>query len=236
MRKSAKLLVALALSWAGTAHAQAPPRPVQLVGATQPATRPMLTVPMDAIPADFRTRVNSVVKQPTVTARAAPEEFEQGIYNWLLEHPDRASLAWKRLGIPCAEITDRGNGLFGWSDNDGTEVRWRTVATSDVMRVWYAEGHTKLGPMMPTIPVRAVVVLHNPRTKTRDGRVIVAHATDVYLQTDSKATAMVMKVLGSASPQLADQGAGQLLLFFSGLTRYFNKHPEDVESLLAAKP
>jgi hypothetical protein len=234
MRRSANFVVMVGLLWAGTVRAQSP-RAVQLVGASQPAARPMLVVPLDSVATDYRNRVANVIKQPTITARAAPEEFEQGIYDWLLEHPDRASLAWRRLGVPCAEITGRGPGVYGWSDNEGTEVAWRTVAKSDVMRVWFAEGHTKLGPLMPTIPVRAVVILHSPKTTKRDGRVIVAHATDVYLQTDSKATAMVIKVLGSATPQLADQGAGQLLLFFSGLTRYFNNHPDDVESLLGAK-
>lgn len=234
MRRLANLLIVCVGLGGGTLPAQSP-RHVQLVGTGQAGARPMLQVPYDTIPNEYRQRIAGIVNKPTITARAAPEEFEQGIYPWLLEHPDRASLAWRRLGVPCCEIVDRGQGVFGWTDNDGTEVSWRTVAANDVMRIWYAEGQTKLGPLMPTIPVRAVVVLHSPRNKTRDGRVVVAHATDVYLQTDSKCTAMVMKVLGSATPQLADQGAGQLLLFFSGLTRYFNNHPEDTVTLLSAK-
>jgi hypothetical protein len=234
MRRSASLVAVIGLVCVANAQAQSQ-REVQLVGTTTSTARAMLQVPLDSVAGEYRNRVANIIKQPTVLARAAPEEFEQGIYGWLLEHPDRASLAWRRLGVPCAEITDRGQGTFGWSDGQGTDVTWRTVAKSDLTRVWLAEGHTKLGPMLPTIPVRAVVVLHSPRTIRRDGRVVVVHATDVYLQTDSKATATVIKVLGSATPKLADEGAGQLLLFFSGLTRYFNNHPEDTEWLLAGK-
>lgn len=208
---------------------------MKLTSGAQVCDRPMLKVPLEAIPTEFRSRISQVIKQPTVVARAAPEEFEPGIYAWLLDHPDRASLAWRRLGVPCAEITDRGQGMHGWTDNQGTNVAWRTVAKSECVRVWFAEGHTKLGSMLPEIPVRAVVVLHSPKTILPDGRVLISHSTDVYLQTDSKMTAAVIKVLGSATPKLADEGASQLLLFFSGLTRYFNRHPDDIETLLAAK-
>ncbi len=233
MRISPNQLVLVVIVVAGNVCAQS--RDLKLVGSSQPSARPMLVVPMDAINAEHRGKVAAIIKKPTVLARAVPEEFEQGLYPWLLEHPDRASLAWRRLGVPCAEITDRGQGVFGWSDNSGTEVSWRTVAKSDTMRVWLAEGHTKLGPLLPTIPIHAVVVLHSPKTIRRDGLVVIAHSTDIYLQTESRATAMIAKTLGSAAPQLAEQGAGQLLLFFSGLTRYFNIHPDDVDTLLAAQ-
>src|SRR5262245_53250173 len=82
--------------------------------------RPFLTVPTDRVASNYRDRVAKVTRQPTIVARAAPEEFAEGIYDWLLNHPDRGSLAWRRLGIPCAEITDRGQGRFGWSDGQGT--------------------------------------------------------------------------------------------------------------------
>lgn len=199
------------------------------------SNRAPLAVPIDAVHPGFRDRVVRIVQQPTLVARAAPEEFVAGIYDWLLEHPDRASLAWRRLGIPCAEITARPQGRFGWSDGQGTEVNWLAVCKTDTCRVWYAEGQAKGGPLMPVVPVKAVVVLHHPKTVAADGGARVVHACDVYLHTDSKAAALTARMLGPALPRLAEQGAEQLLLFFSGLTRYFEDHPEDIETLLAAR-
>jgi hypothetical protein len=174
------------------------------------------------------------MREPTLVARAGPEEFEEGIYPWLLDHPDRASVAWRKLGIPCERIVGLGQGRFGWTDGDGTEVGWQTVLKADNVRVWYAEGRAKLAAAVPAITVRAVAVLHHVRRPRRDGHVVLTHETTIYLFTDSKAAALVARLLGPAAPRLADQGASQLLLFFSGLARYFEEHPEDIEQFLAA--
>lgn len=225
-----RCLAILGLLVAGSVRAEAPSAVVN----ARPA-RPLLKVPTEAIPPALRDKVAKVTQQPTIVARTAPEEFVEGIYDWLLDHPDRASLAWRRLGIPCAEIGPKPQGRFGWSDGQGTEVNWCVAAKTDNYRVWFAEGQARPGPMMPVVPVKAVVVLHHPKTLGIDGQKRVAHVCDVYLQTDSKAAGIVARMLGPAVPRLAEQGAEQLLLFFSGLTRYFHNHPEDIESLLAAR-
>jgi len=214
----------------------AQPAGVRLVEATnQVSARPLLTVPPDALAPPFREAVSRVIREATLVARAAPEEFELGVYDWLLEHPDRASVAWRRLGIPCARIIDLGQGRYGWSDGEGTDVSWRTVVRADNVHVWFAEGQAKLGPMVPAVSFRAVAILHHVRRAGATGRPVVTQEATVYLHTDSKAASLIAKCLGPAAPRLADQGAGQLLLFFSGLTRYFAEHPDEMERLLAAR-
>lgn len=197
------------------------------------SVRTTSSIPYESIPAEYRDRVSRIIQRPTISARAAPEEFHEGIYSWLLEHPDRASLAWRRLGFPCAAITARQPEGFGWTDGQGTEIAWRTALKNEDMHIWIAEGQGKLGPMLPPIQVRAVAVLHHNHRPLLDGRCTVTQHTEIYLQTDSKAAALIAKIIGPATPHLADTGASQLLLFFSGLTRYFNDHPEDIQTLLA---
>jgi len=65
--------------------------------------------------------------------------------------------------------------------------------------------------------------------------VMITHDIDLYMQTDSKAAALLTKLLGSSAPKMADQAANQMLLFFSGLTRYCEKYPEDIKLLFAAE-
>lgn len=218
----------------GSLAAQAPG--VRLVEATASGTaRPHLTIPPEALAVPHRDAVVRVMREATLVARGAPEEFQLGIYDWLLEHPDRASVAWRRLGIPCARIVDLGQGRYGWSDGEGTDVSWRTVVRADNVHVWFAEGQAKLGPMVPAVGFRAVAILHHVRRPGPAGRDVVSHEATVYLHTDSKAAALIARILGPAAPRLADQGAGQLLLFFSGLTRYFLEHPDEIERLLSAR-
>lgn len=191
-----------------------------------------LPVPISALPAAVRNDVAKIVQHPTLTSHGPAEELPVGIYAWLLDHPDRAAVAWQRLGIPCSEIKNLGQGRFGWTDGQGSQITWQAVWKSETERVWFAEGQAKLGPMAPAVPLRAVAVLRHPRRLTSHGKTVVAHEVDVYAQTDSKAAALMTRLLGPTAPRLADQAASQLLLFFSGLTRYFERYPEDIQPLL----
>src|SRR4051812_5042706 len=71
-------------------------------------------LPLDQVADGVRERVRLVVDRPTLYTRGPAEEFpcRPAIYFWLLEHPDRAILAWRRLGARCLDVTDQGNGRF----------------------------------------------------------------------------------------------------------------------------
>ena len=56
---------------------------------------------------------------------------------------------------------------------------------------------------------------------------------NIYFQTDSRAAATVMRMAGPAAPRMADDGAEQLLFFFSGMARYLEKHPDQTGALLS---
>ena len=110
--------------------------PLCLLLSAAPAAEPRVAMPrpasaglLDAVAPAYRDAVGQVVRQPTLSAKAADDEFTAHVkvYDWLLEHPDRASLAWRRMKVPCVEITDLGNGQFHWSDPNGSELTWRTV-------------------------------------------------------------------------------------------------------------
>jgi hypothetical protein len=190
---------------------------------------------LDVVAPAFRDAVGQVLRQPTLTARADETEFfaHPNVYDWLLEHPDRAALAWRRMKVPCVEITDRG-GRFTWSDGNGSDLAWQTVGRFKDGIVWYATGQVKPGPLLPTAPVKAVAVLHAPRETDPKGAVAELKPTlSVYLLTESKTAAAMVRMLGPAAPRMAEQGAEQLLLFFSGPARYIHRHPERAKDLLA---
>ena len=199
-------------------------------------------VPLDLLPAGLRDDVRRVVEQPTVFAHGLPEAFRAcpAFYFWLLDHPDRAVQMWRRLGAKCLSIVDRGNGRFGWTDGQGTDISWQTIYRSSDLRIWYAEGTGRPGPLLPPVPLRAVVVLHHAEVPThlakgsdRDSRILMVHQADLFLQTDSQAAALVAKLVGSSASRLANQCVGQMEMFFSALAWYVNRHPDRAEALLS---
>ena len=183
-----------------------------------------------SLPGDVRR----ILERPTLSARGPSELFRgrAGIYDWLLDHPDQAVLIWRRLGAKCMDIDDQGSGWFGWSDRQGSAVHWQTVHRSSQLRIWYAEGTGKPSVLLPAVPARAVVVLHMTKGSDHAGRPVIRHQAEIYLQTDSKSTLLVARLLGTSVPRLADQAIGQMEIFFSALTWYLDRHPERAEGLL----
>ena len=232
--------VALALAGSTTAG-----EPKSLVGPRKPGvvTSPVVTVASSAQPKllDFvveshREMVAAIIKSPTLAAKATDDEFvaHTKVYDFLLAHPERTSLAWQRLKVPCLEITDLGKGQYYWGD-EGSELTWQTVGSFENGVVWYATGKVKAG-VLPAVPVKAVAVLQSPHTQ--------ADATDsatykpvvnVYIQCDSKLAAAALRLAGPSAPRLAEEGAQQLMFFFSGVARYLHKKPDQIETLLGTK-
>lgn len=192
-------------------------------------------VPIDALPTAIREKVRRTVIHPTLVTHAAGEEFRASpeMYQWLLEHPDRAALAWRRLGIPCSPIEERSPGLFGWRDDIGSDVHWWIIARSDKATIWYAEGQVKAGPLLPAVPVRSVVVLRHEMPAVRGG--VIRHEIDIFCFSDSRAAALAYRLFGASADRLAEQAAEQMLTFFSALARYFEEHPNHASRLLASE-
>jgi hypothetical protein len=155
------------------------------------------------------------------------------MYRWLLDHPDRAVKAWMRLGAKCAAITDRGNGRFGCKDASGSDVFWDSVVCNKNKRIWYAEGVVKPSLLLPTVPVRAILVLHIREGYDVKGRRAIRHQAELILHTNSKAASLVTRILGASAPRVAEQYVGQIQTFFAALAWYMGEHAEKMSELLA---
>lgn len=195
-----------------------------------------------AIPwSELDDRVTGIAKQmmekPTLVARGPSETFacmpEQ--YQWLLDNPDRAVTAWRRLGAKCVTIERRPNGKFGYIDDAGSDVAWEVVHLSPGLRIWFAEGKVKPSAVLPVVPVKAMIILRHSDLKLPNGTTAVQHQSDVVIHTDSKVAATATKLMGQTAPKLAEQGLGQLQLFFGALSCYLERHPERVESLFRSE-
>lgn len=189
---------------------------------------------LDAVGPAHKDAVAQVLRAPTLSAKATEDGFvaHPKVYDWLVEHPDRTALAWKRQNFPCVDITDLGNGRFGWADDNGSELTWEAVGKFPDGVVWFAAGKIKPAVLMPMVPVKAVAILHAPRTPDDAGGAAFKPSVSVYVLTDSRAANAVLRMAGPAAPRAAEQGAEQLLMFFSGVARHLHANPKDIEKLL----
>ena len=191
-------------------------------------------IPLQNVAPAHREAVRQILEKPTLTARSQPEAFPANLdtYRYFLDHPDRAVIAWRRLGAKCVSIQARGNQQFSWVDDNGSEVVWQTVLSQPDLRVWLAEGKVKPGPMLPTVPVKVVVVLRSSEVVLPSGQPGLQHQTDMAIHTDSKTALVVTKMLGPSAQRMAEQGLGQFQFFFAGLSEYTHRNPDQARLLM----
>lgn len=192
-----------------------------------------VSIPWNELNEQVTAIAKKMMEKPTLVARGPAEQFvcmpEQ--YYWLLDHPDRAVIAWRRLGAKCVSIDRREGGKFAYVDDTGSDVTWETIHQSPKGRIWFAEGKVKASAVLPVVPIKAMIILHHNDAKAADGTTIVNHQADIVIHTDSKVAATATKLMGQSAPKLAEQGLGQLQLFFAALSCYLERHPDRVESL-----
>ena len=112
---------------------------------------------------------------------------------------------------------------------------WQVVGRGERQRVWYAEGKICPAPLLPAVPVQAVVVLQHGELRHPSGQRLLHHQATIFFLSDNKTAALVTKLLGSSASHLAEQGLSQLELFFSGLVWYCEQYPERAEALLGER-
>jgi hypothetical protein len=197
-------------------------------------TAPGADIPLERLPPATRAAVRRVLDRPTLNVQG-PEELFRGqpaLYLWLLGHPDQCVQLWRGLGARCMDVINLGNGWFGWTDGQGTQFHWETVYADGHCRIWYGEGSSRPTFLFPTIPARAVVVMRHTQLHDSAGRPLIQHQSELFLQLDNRAAALITHLLGSSAPRLGEQGLAQMQMFFSALVWYLDRHPERAEVLL----
>jgi hypothetical protein len=194
---------------------------------------PAVEVLQDVSPG-WRSHVLPIVEKSTVSARGPAETFQcqPEHYEYFLDHPDRAVVAWRRIGAKCVNILPKGPGRYGWTDDHGSEMTWSLIARSPGLRMWYADGKIKPGQVLPAIPGKAVVVLRYQTLRKDDGIITVQQQTDLYVLTDNVTAAIATKLVGGSLTRYAEQGIGNMQTFFSALSWYLERHPDRVDELL----
>jgi hypothetical protein len=180
--------------------------------------------------------MRQLTEKPLLTAKGPAESFacKPEYYAYFLDHPDRAVVAWRRLGAKCVNIVDRGRDVFAWSDDQGSDVVWETIHRGPGVRVWHAEGKIRPGPLLPLVPVRGLLILRFQESKKADGATVVTHQAELFAHSDSKTAAVMARMMGPSAARMGEQGLGQLQLFFSGLCEYLERNPGRAERLLKA--
>ncbi|MBL8823044.1 MAG: hypothetical protein JNJ77_10690 [Planctomycetia bacterium] len=181
-------------------------------------------LPLEKMAEPLKTKLSKVVQNAQIFERSKPESFpcNPDVYRWLLESPDASLFAWKKLGATKAEIVRQENGSFLGKDGTGGELRWNLVASGPLTRIWFAEGSGRIGPLLPTMTIRALVFLHFSEVKGIDGRTGIKHRIEILVHYDS--IPLVNRITSMTAESTGKKAVQQLELFFSGMAWYASEH------------
>jgi hypothetical protein len=198
---------------------------------------PSRQLPLDSLSPQKRELARTIMDKAIFTAKGPSETFSGSLdlYLYFLSQPDKAVTAWRRLGAKCINIASRGQGQFGWTDDQGSDITWETILEGPGMRLLYAEGKVRPGALMPLVPVRGLIVMRHSVSKQADGSTAITHQAELFASTDSKTAAMVTRLLGPSCTKMGEQGLGQMQMFFSALIGYLDRHPAEVDKLVKAQ-
>lgn len=190
-------------------------------------------VPVEKLAEPLRSKVSSLLQQPTLYRRGRAEAFpcQPAVYDWLLDHPHHACSAWQSLGAKCATIDKKSDGSFVGVDPLGSELRWVSILTESGRRIWHAEGSIRPAILLPKVTLRALVILNYDEVKGADGRVGIRQRFELFAQVDGKGPS-IAKLLGMSTEQVAAKTLDQIGLFFSGMAWYAYAHPLQARSIL----
>jgi hypothetical protein len=231
------LLVAWCAAGASSALAQTMPDGSRPVSTPRPTAPPQdfvpLPVPLEDLAPTVRERIRAVLAHPTLSSRGPLEAFNcrPTLYFWLLDHPDLAVRLWRGLGAKCTDIQQHGEGHFLWKDSQNGEIHWETVLRTPRQRIWYAEGKVRSGLLLPSVPVRAVVVLHHQEGTDSSGRQAIRHQMDLIVHTDNRAVNLATRLFGASAPRMAEEYIGQMEMFFGALAWYLTQYPDKAAAL-----
>jgi hypothetical protein len=188
---------------------------------------------LSAVSEEWSDRIGEITAKPTIFVKGQAETFtcDPNTYEWLLENPHRAVTMWKLLGAKCSPIEQEGSGKYYSRDGSGTDMKFYLLANAEGLKVWLAEGQGKAGPLMPVVPIKAVIV-HQYKRRMQEGT--VTHKTTVYAITDSKSLTLLTKALGPSVPMLARKSVSQMQMFFGALAWYLERNPDRAESIFKA--
>ena len=181
-------------------------------------------IPLDQLADSIRPKVAHCISHAQMFERSKSESFpcHPDVYRWLLESPDASLYAWQRLGATKASITKLNDGSFHGSDGQGGDLRWRLIAAGQSNRIWFAEGSGRIGPLLPTMTIRALVFLHFQDVKGTDGRSGIKHRIEILVHYDSNA--LVNKLTNLSAESTGKKAVQQMELFFSGMAWYVTEH------------
>lgn len=235
-------IVALAALWllaAGpcTADDAKPTIDVEVVSPGSSATamrkKALTDLPLDKVPADFRSKLDEITKSISLFRRMPTLKFasDPEVYRFFLAHPDVAVSLWRVMDISTFEMWQTSPTSFEADSHDGSTGVVEVLHSSAERQLVLCEGSFK-SPLLPK-PIKARSLLHLQPTfhKGSDGQTTVTHTLDMFVSFPSQPVDITAKLISPVSHAMADRNFREVSLWVAMMNVGMVQQPDWIEQL-----
>ncbi len=190
-------------------------------------------IPVDRIAADFRPKVDEVLKNVSLFRRMPTLSFasDPDIYHFFITHPDVAVSIWRVMEISSFEMWQVGATSYEADSHDGSVGTIEVLHSSPERHLVLCEGSFK-SPILPK-PIKARALLHLQPTfrKGDDGQTVVTHTIDLFVSFPSQPVDITAKLISPVSHAMADRNFREVSTWCAMMNVAICQQPGWVEQL-----
>ena len=204
-------------------------------GSSVAATRKkaLADLPLDKVTADFRPRVDEIVKNVSLFRRMPTLKFvsEPEVYNFFLAHPDVAVSLWRVMDISTFEMWQTSPIRFEADSHDGSTGAIEVVHSSAERQIVLCEGSFKSPLLLRPIKAKALLHLQPTFHKMEDGQTTVTHTLDMFVSFPSQPIDITAKLISPLSHVMADRNFREVSLWVAMMNVAMVQQPAWVEQV-----
>lgn len=190
-------------------------------------------LPWNQLSRTARDRVSGIVNDLSLYRRLPTVrcEVDSRAYQYLSRHPDVAVSLWRAMGISDMQMWQTGPYRYECDLKDGTMGVVSVLYRDSGRQIVLCEGQFQ-SPLLAR-PISASGLLHLQTTMqhTQDGRTIVTHTADVFVQFSSQTVETVAKLISPVTFKMADKNFEEITLFLRLMDQAMSQQPGWVEQM-----
>ncbi len=196
----------------------------------QQAERELLSRPLTQ---RGRAKVREVVRDACFFRRPATDRIQcdPDFYRFVLNCPDVVVDIWRILGVSDIRLRQIGPDQYYADDGSGTTTRLEYLHRGPDSHIVLAEG-SYTGPLsLRTIRGTAVLHLQTSYSTGRDGKTLVTHRLDVFVQLQNLGAELLVRGMGGQLGTMTDKNFREVSAFLQSLCGRIESDPDWTSNL-----
>ena len=190
------------------------------------------SIPWGKLTDEAQEKLQGVLTNATVFHRSPEHKLacDHDVYLHLIRHPELVVNMWELMGVSKLRMSREEDYVINIDDGQGTNSQLELVYGNANLHIFYAEGSYK-GSIIPTVNQGRVVLILKTDEAMEEGKPIVTHQLDMFIQFDQSTNQLLVKTLQGLFLKMVDMNFAETTKFISQIDAIIQDNPEGMKRL-----